>query len=77
MLLSKQLKKNYKIYMGKHTYVLGTGLSHDGSACLIKDGEICVAIEKERLSKRKHDGYNDTMAINYCLQAEGKSGKIT
>src|SRR6267142_3328072 len=57
--------------MKKHTYVLGTGLSHDGSACLLKDGEICVAIEKERLSKVKHDGYNDTMAINYCLQAEG------
>lgn len=57
--------------MKKHTYVLGTGLSHDGSACLLKDGEICVAIEKERLSKIKHDGYNDTMAINYCLEAEG------
>lgn len=57
--------------MKKHTYVLGTGLSHDGSACLIKDGEICVAIEKERLSRMKHDGFNDTLAINYCLQAEG------
>jgi carbamoyltransferase len=57
--------------MKRHTYVLGTGLSHDGSACLIKDGQVCVAIEKERLSKRKHDGFNDTMAINYCLQAEG------
>jgi predicted NodU family carbamoyl transferase len=57
--------------MKKHSYVLGTGLSHDGSACLLKDGEICVAIEKERLTKIKHDGFNDTMAINYCLEAEG------
>ena len=57
--------------MKKHIYVLGTGLSHDGSACLLKDGEICVAIEKERLSKIKHDGLNDTLAINYCLDAEG------
>jgi predicted NodU family carbamoyl transferase len=57
--------------MKKPTYVLGTGLSHDGSACLLKDGQICVAIEKERLSKRKHDGFNDTLAINYCLQSEG------
>ena len=57
--------------MKKHTYVLGTGLSHNGSACLIKDGEICVAIEKERLSKKKNDGFNDTLAINHCLQAEG------
>jgi predicted NodU family carbamoyl transferase len=57
--------------MKKHIYVLGTGLSHNGSACLLKDGEICVAIEKERLSRIKHDGGNDSMAINYCLDAEG------
>src|SRR5689334_4910463 len=53
------------------TYVLGTGLSHNGSACLLKDGEICVAIEKERITRRKHDGYNDTDAIAYCLRAAG------
>ena len=40
----------------KPVYVLGTGLSHDGSACLLKDGRIRVAIEKERLTRRKHDG---------------------
>ena len=55
----------------KHTYVLGTGLSHDGSACLLKDGRIAVAIEKERVTRRKHDGGNDTDAILYCLEAEG------
>jgi carbamoyltransferase len=53
------------------TYVLGTGLSHDGSACLLKDGRICVAIEKERLTRKKHDGYNDVEAVQYCLDAEG------
>jgi carbamoyltransferase len=52
-------------------YVLGTGLSHDGSACLLKDGEMCVAIEKERITRRKHDGLNDMAAIRYCLDAEG------
>src|SRR5579864_6960925 len=52
-------------------YVLGTGLSHDGSACLLKDGKIVVAIEKERITRVKHDGGNDTAAINYCLDAEG------
>lgn len=52
-------------------YILGTGLSHNGSAVLLKDGEICVAIEKERLSRVKHDGGNDTLAIQYCLDAEG------
>lgn len=55
----------------KHIYVLGTGLSHDGSACLLKDGRICVAIEKERVTRRKHDGGNDADAILYCLDAEG------
>jgi carbamoyltransferase len=55
----------------KPVYVLGTGLSHDGSACLLKDGRICVAIEKERITRRKHDGGNDADAIRYCLEAEG------
>jgi carbamoyltransferase len=55
----------------KPVYVLGTGLSHDGSACLLKDGEVCVAIEKERITRQKHDGGNDTQAIQYCLESAG------
>jgi predicted NodU family carbamoyl transferase len=54
-----------------HIYVLGTGYSHDGSACLLKDGKIAVAIEKERITRVKHDGNNDTVAIQYCLDAAG------
>ncbi|MEO8516277.1 MAG: carbamoyltransferase C-terminal domain-containing protein [Flavobacterium sp.] len=57
--------------MNKPIYILGTGLSHNGSAVLLKDGQICFAIEKERLSRVKHDGGNDTLAIQYCLDAEG------
>ncbi len=57
--------------MSKPIYVLGTGLSHNGSAVLLKDGKICVGIEKERLSRKKHDGGNDTLAVQYCLDAEG------
>jgi len=53
----------------KDIYVLGTGLSHDGSVCLLKNGEMCVAIEKERITRIKHDGHNDTKAIQYCLDA--------
>ena len=53
-------------------YVLGTHTSsHDGSACLLKDGKIAVAIEKERVSRIKHHGGNDNDAVSYCLQAEG------
>lgn len=55
----------------KATYVLGTGLSHDGSSCLLRDGRVAVAIEKERLTRRKHDGGNDSDTIRYCLEAEG------
>lgn len=57
--------------MSKPRYVLGTGLSHNGSAVLLKDGKVCVAIEKERITRRKHDGGNDSDAIRYCLDAAG------
>lgn len=57
--------------MKKPIYIIGTGLSHNGSAVLLKDGRICIAIEKERLTRIKHDGGNDTLAIKYCLEAEG------
>tara|TARA_R110001599_G_scaffold285803_2_gene488176 strand:- start:279 stop:1973 length:1695 start_codon:yes stop_codon:yes gene_type:complete len=57
--------------MPKDIYVLGTGLSHDGSAVILKNGEVAIAIEKERLSRIKHDGGNDSLAIQYCLDALG------
>ena len=57
--------------MAKPTYVLGVGLSHDGSACLLKNGNICVAVEKERVTRIKHDGYNDLATVKYCLESEG------
>jgi carbamoyltransferase len=57
--------------MSRPVYVLGTGLSHNGSAVLLKDGRVCVGIEKERITRRKHDGGNDAAAIAYCLEAEG------
>jgi carbamoyltransferase len=57
--------------MSKPIYILGTGVSHDGSSCLLKDGKILVAIEKERLTKKKHDGMNDNLTIQYCLDAAG------
>lgn len=59
--------------MSSPLYVLGTGLSHDGSSCLLKDGKILVAIEKERISRRKHHGGNDTLTVQYCLDAAGIS----
>ena len=61
--------------MDKPIYILGTGLSHDGSTCLMKDGKIIVAIEKERITRKKHDGFNDNLTIQYCLDAAGISFK--
>jgi carbamoyltransferase len=55
----------------KDSYILGTSLSHDGSSCLMKNGRILVAIEKERLSRKKHDGFNDDLTIDYCLISAG------
>ena len=45
--------------MSKPIYILGIGLSHDGATCLLKDGKIALAIEKERLTRVKHEGGND------------------
>src|SRR2546429_154840 len=52
-------------------YVLGAGLSHDGSVCLLADGKIVMAIEKERLTRKKHDGRNDRVAMQYVLDRAG------
>ncbi len=59
--------------MHKSIYILGTGLSHDGATCLLKDGKILISIEKERLSRVKHDGGNDFLTTQYCLNHAGIS----
>ena len=56
----------------KHIYVLGiNAYDHDVSACLLRDGEIAFAIEKERITRQKHATgfYQDV--IDYVLAAEG------
>lgn len=63
-------------------YHLGINLGHDRAAALVCDGEIIVAIQQERLDRKKHSiGFlhqspGDTkqiqlplQAINYCLDA--------
>lgn len=56
-------------------YILGLHTSHDASACLIRNGTILCAIEKERLSRIKHDngkaGLN--IVVDYCLNYAGIS----
>jgi len=49
--------------------------SHDASVCLLQDGIPRVAIQKERLSRKKHDGnitnINLDECIQYCLDEAG------
>ena len=65
-------------------YILGINLSHDRSACLLKDGKILFAIAEERLDGvkkstlyfpvRKKDQSSrmpPMRSISYCLDAAG------
>lgn len=56
----------------KPIYVLGINVyDHDVSACLLRDGVIAYAIEKERVTRNKHaTGFYEEV-VDYCLKAEG------
>ena len=41
---------------------------HDSTACIVKDGELIVAIEEERLNRDKHTQAFPQMAIDRCLK---------
>ena len=52
----------------KELYVLGiNAYDHDVSACLLRNGEIVVAIEKERITRIKHASGFYQEVIDYCL----------
>jgi len=54
------------------SYVLGiSAFYHDAAACLLRDGEIVLAVEEERLSRIKHDRAFPARAIDACLRAAG------
>jgi carbamoyltransferase len=58
----------------KHLYALGiNAYDHDVSACLLRDGEIAFAINKERITRKKHDSGFYQAVVDYCLAAEGIS----
>jgi carbamoyltransferase len=58
--------------MPSHKYILGLNTyDHDVSACLLRDGEIVYAIEKERITREKHATGFYQEVIDYCLDAEG------
>ncbi len=56
-------------------YILGINAYHaDGSAVLLRDGELVVAVEEERFRRIKHWAGFPSEAITKCLDVAGISG---
>lgn len=56
------------------SWILGVSYSHNGAACLLRDGEIHVAIQEERLRGQKRARIRhhlDSLAVRYCLAHAG------
>ena len=52
--------------------ILGVSFDyHDAAAALVVDGEVRVAVQEERFSRRKHDAGLPILAIKHCLQSSG------
>ncbi|HVG19795.1 MAG TPA: carbamoyltransferase N-terminal domain-containing protein, partial [Blastocatellia bacterium] len=55
-------------------WVLGISASHNGAVCLLKGDEIVVAIQEERLSRRKRQrifGAQHSLSLDYCFDYAG------
>ena len=44
---------------------------HDSTACIVKDGQLVVALEEERLTRQKHTCMFPQQAIARCLEIAG------
>src|SRR5215211_1981333 len=58
----------------KDPWVLGISASHNGAVCLLRGDEIVVAIQEERLSRRKRHrifGAQHSLALDYCFDYAG------
>ncbi len=44
---------------------------HDSSACIVRDGELLVALEEERFTRKKHTWEFPRMSVERCLSAAG------
>ena len=49
--------------------ILGLNFGHDAAVCILKNGKLAAAINKERLSRQKHDSDVTLEQINYVLDA--------
>ncbi|HJQ35087.1 MAG TPA: carbamoyltransferase C-terminal domain-containing protein [Pyrinomonadaceae bacterium] len=62
--------------MARHdaNWVLGVSASHNGAVCLLRDDEVVVAVQEERLSRFKRHrihGAEASHALAYCLDYAG------
>jgi carbamoyltransferase len=58
------------------TYILGVNAYHaDGSAVLLRDGELVAALEEERFRRIKHWAGFPTETIRKCLEIGGITGR--
>jgi carbamoyltransferase len=61
--------------MKNDPWICGISASpHNGAVCLLKGSEIFVAIQEERLSRRKRDGIrgaHPSLSLSYCLEYAG------
>ena len=46
---------------------------HDSSACIVRDGELVVALEEERFTRKKHSTSFPVNAVEQCLAYAGMS----
>jgi len=44
---------------------------HDSTACIVSDGQLVVAIEEERITRKKHSTDFPIHAIEKCLEVAG------
>lgn len=54
--------------------VLGMSASHNGAVCMLRGGELVVAVQEERLTRVKRArlyGARSSLAVPYCLGAAG------
>ena len=48
---------------------------HDAAATLVEDGVLVAAAEEERFSRRKHDASFPYLAVQFCLDQAGVTGR--
>jgi carbamoyltransferase len=48
---------------------------HDSASCLVRNGEIIVAVQEERFTRKKHDFNFPANSINWCLKEGGVTAR--